>query len=144
MPQWISSVLKALLVQKVPLLLSAMGTLLASGLILARTYIAPHLADPTGILALIAIAVLLLFLPLPFATYFWLRPKFKPDQSTGTQMDVKSGFHYCSACLSEKRHVLLAPTSRGWNCPSCHALYKDPAKLIPTPPPGANSYNTPR
>ena len=138
MRQWLMSVLKTALAQKLPLLLASLSPVLAGVLIYLRTEIAPHLSDPTGWLALQSIAVAAALLPLPFFAYFWFRPKLKP-LLWGVHQDTKSGVFFCSACLiPHKVHspMYLSRDGRFWICHSNsnHRKQNPDNKEPPAPP----------
>lgn len=130
MKGWLSSLAKTLLAQKLPLALSALSPLLAGALLYLRAEIAPHLADPTGWLTLKAITVSAALFPLPIATYFWFRPKFRhlPERG-GVYENKKTGAYYCASCLiKDKRESPLVKQQNGWLCKvrGCDAFFHNP------------------
>ena len=127
---WLSSLLKTVLAQKLPLLISTLAPALAGALLFLRAEIAPHLADPTGWLALISIAVSVALAPLPIAAYFWFRPKFRhlPNRG-GVYENIKTGAYYCASCLiKDKRESPLVTQQHGWRCMvrGCDAFFHNP------------------
>jgi len=135
MRQWLTSLLKTVLAQKLPLLLASLSPALAGGLLYLRTEIAPHLSDQTGWLALQAIAVTAALLPLPLVAYFWFRPKFKP-LSWGVHQNLKTGAYFCSTCLiPSKVHspMYLSSDGRFWKCHS-NSNHKRPNPEFKEPP----------
>lgn len=141
MPQWLSSLLtKALtqvLAQKVPLLWALLSPILASGVISLRGALSPHLSDPTGSTALLAIALLAALMPLPFVAYFWFRPKFKA-LPWGVHQDIKTGSYFCSACLiPNKIHssMFLSSDGRFWKCHSNSNHRRPNPEFKESPPP---------
>jgi hypothetical protein len=130
MKDWLSSLAKTLLAQKLPLAVSSLSPLLAGVLLYLRSEIAPHVADPTGWLTLKAIAVSAALLPLPMAAYFWFRPKFihRPDRG-GVYENLKTGAFFCASCLiKDKRESPLVTQPHGWRCMvrGCDAFFNNP------------------
>ena len=120
MREWLISVLKTALAQKTALLLSSLSTILASVILYLRNVIAPHLADPTGWLALLSITTAVALLPLTVASYFWFRPKLKP-LPWGVHQDAKTGTNFCSTCLIQNNvhsPMYLSSDGRFWICHS--------------------------
>lgn len=130
MKGWLSSLLKTALAQKIPLLLASLSPILAGAFLYLRTEIAPHLADPTGWLALKSVAISLFLFPLPLAAYFWFRPKFRhlPERG-GVYENTKTGAYYCASCLiKDKRESPLVTQPHGWRCMvrGCDAFFNNP------------------
>lgn len=141
MPTWLSSLatkaLAQLIARKVELLLAFLSPALAGGLLYLHTEIAPRLSDPTGWLALKAIALSAALFPLPAAVYFWVSPKLKP-LSWGVHQDAKTGAYFCSVCLiPNKVHspMYLSSDGRFWKCHSNSSHKKSNPEFKEPPPP---------
>ena len=131
MRQWLISALKTVLAQKLPIAILSLAPILSAVILHLHDVIAPHLSDPTGWLALKAIAVSAALAPLPFVAYFWFRPKLKFDENTGTWVDLKTNLRYCAKCKCADR---LSPLKNGiyrWQCPVCDSLFSDPKRPGP-------------
>ena len=115
------SVLKAVLAQKLSLLLGSLSPVLAIVLLYLHNEIAPHLSDPTGWIALLSMTGLVAIFPLPFAVYFWFRPRFKPLQ-WGVHQNIKTGCYFCSTCLLKNKlrsPLYLSRDNKFWKCSVC-------------------------
>ena len=137
MRDWLISALKTALVQKLPLVIGALAPILASVLLYFRNEIAPHLADPTGWRAFVAITMSAALLPLPFAAYFWFRPKFKHRAEIGAHENVKTGAYFCSKCLVKEKiqsPLSLLPNGQFWRCSVCNASVKNTGYQPPAQP----------
>jgi hypothetical protein len=139
MPTWLSSlaakVLAQLIVRKVELLLVLLSPALSGVLLYLHTEIAPHLSDPTGWLTLKAIALSVALFPLPFAAYFWFRPKLKHVPELDIHKDTKTGAYFCSRCyLKENKYAPLSIAHHGWRCSRHGEWFQDPNNpVVPIP-----------
>ena len=138
---WLASVAKTIAAQKIPLLLSSLLPSLAIGLLYLRTEIAPHLSDPTGWLALRAIALSIALFPLPLAAYFYFRPKYKFMPDLGVNKNLKTGQYFCSPCyVQHKIESPLKTEPHGWFCDVCRKEWDDPSRPRPQLTPQENSW----
>ena len=142
-----SKVIATALARKTELMWLSLSPFLGGASLYFHNVIAPHLADPTGWLALKAISLSVALLPLPFAAYFWFRPKLEPT-SWGSHQDIKTGKYFCSTCLiPNKVHspIFLSKDGRFWVCHSnsnhkrTNPDFKAP-DTPPMPPPHAQSW----
>jgi len=135
MKDWILSLLQELLKQKLTLLFALLIPIQTACFVFLRTYLLPHLADPTGLIALIAITISISLLLVGLVTYFWFRPKFKHLPLLGVHENIKTGAYFCSCCfLKNKLHSPLTTTSNGWKCGVCGKWQEDPNNpVMPIP-----------
>ncbi|MFN6183205.1 MAG: hypothetical protein ACK4WS_03265 [Burkholderiales bacterium] len=130
MKDWLISLGKTLLAQKLPIIGASITPALASVLIYLRAEIAPYLADPTGWLALKAIALSVALLPLPIVAYFWFLPKFRHHPNRGgVYENIKTGAYFCASCLiKDKLESPLVTQPNGWRCMvrNCNAFFHNP------------------
>lgn len=151
MPPWLYSLvaktLAQLIARKVELLWVFLSPVLSGMLFYFHTDIAPHLSDPTGWLTLKAIALSAALFPLPFAAYFWFRPKFE-STDFGVHKNIKTGAYFCSPCLIQNKihsPMYLSSDGRFWRCHSnnnhkkVNPDFKEPDQQ-PSPPPHARSW----
>ena len=141
MRDWLLTALKTALSQKVPIALGTIAPFLVSGMLYLRQYLAPHLSDPTGLIALIAIAVSGTLLLLLAATYFWFRPKFKFMPKLGAFFEAKSGNYFCTHCLVKtKLNSPLTPDGTEWFCHVCNSRYREEHPQTPVTQKRRNPY----
>jgi hypothetical protein len=145
--QIVSATIAKLIAQKLAVWSISLGTLLLGALGYFRASLAPAMSDPTGTLALLLAALLLLSLTLSVFAYFWFRPKFEPTDF-GAHKNIKTGAYFCSSCLiPNKVHspMYLSSDGRFWRCHSNsnhkrpNPDFKEP-ELPPSPPPHAQSW----
>ena len=119
-------------------LLPALGTLLSGVVLWAQTYFAQFLPEPKEIWAVRAIALSLLLLPLPLASWLYFRPKFKHLPRLGVHQNIKTGAYFCSPCLiKSKLHSPLRelPDGSRWHCRVCGVSANNPDYKKPPEPP---------
>lgn len=125
------------------LLLAAAGTVVPAYLLLAEERLTQLLRQtpPEWLVRVVAVLVgLVLWL---VAWLVFRRPKVRFIEDTGIYLDVKTKFHVCPRCRSEKRHSLLKNEERGFRCTVCGHYYADPKRkeqLEPTKNMGPQSW----
>lgn len=113
------------------------GTLLASAVLWAQDFLAQYLKDPSGLIAVRAIALSLFLIPLPLATYLYFRPKFKHLSRLGVHQNIKTGEFVCSHCLITKKlnsPLKTLENNFGWQCSACNKWEKNPEYVEPPAP----------
>lgn len=85
------------------------------------------LSDPTGQIAFLSLMLTIAVVPLPFASYYYFKPRLIFDEKLGVFHDIKTGILYCPSC---KVKNIQSPLSKndGYCCVSkdCHTTYDDP------------------
>lgn len=123
----LKNILSKLAAQKAAAALTALSPTLIGLFLAAQNYVSEFLADPTGKTGFLLAILLLGLFPLPFATYFWFKPKLIVSQDDGgCWLDVKTGVRYCVSCKTTyKQLVPLTQQSDRWRCnvKGCHACY---------------------
>ena len=136
MKDWLLSLLQESLKQKLPLLFASLIPIQTACFVFLRTYLLPHLADPTGQIALVAITISITLLLAGLATYFYYRPKYKFIHDLGINKNLKTGHYFCSPCyVKNKLESPLKTEPHGWFCNVCRNGWEDPLRPRPPLPP---------
>ena len=101
MRQWLSSVLKTVLAQKLSLLLTVSWVPILTVAISARDYLAQFVPQPAEQWAVLTTASSLAGMLTAAATYFWFRPKFVEHRGAFFKRNPAGGYHdavYCGVC----------------------------------------------
>jgi hypothetical protein len=127
----LATTITKILLQKVVVALLSLSTILIGVSLSAQAYLSQFVIDPTGILTLRAIVLLLVSVLLIFASYFWFKPKLVVSQEDGgCWLDEKTGIRYCVSCkTTHKQLVPLTQESERWRCNvrDCWACYNKKA-----------------
>jgi hypothetical protein len=127
------SLLQKMLLQKATVILTLLVPIQTAVGIYLRERIAPHLADTTGLIPMIAISLMASTILICLASYYWYRPKFKHLPKFGVHENIKTGAYFCSRCLIKfKIQSPLTTKKHGWICSVCSGTTEDPNN--PTPP----------
>jgi hypothetical protein len=112
----------------------AVGSLLSGVALSAQTFLSQYLQDPSGLIAVRAIALSLFLVPLPLAAYLYFRPKFKHLPHLGVHQNIKTGEFVCSHCLLTRKLYSPLKTLKnnfGWQCSSCERWVSNPDYVKP-------------
>ena len=131
MKSWLSSVLKTVLSQKLALMLTVSWVPILTLAISARDHLAQFVPQPAEQWAVLTTASSLAGILTAAGAYFWFRPKWQFDQSTGAWLDVKTNLRYCAKCKTNKVSSPLKTNFYSWSCPACGSLYPDPSRPRP-------------
>lgn len=114
----LEAIITKILLQKVVAILLFLSTLLIGVSISAQSYLSQFVIDPTGILTLRLIVLLLVSVLLILATYFWFKPKLVVSQKDGgCWLDEKTGIRYCVSCkVNHNQLTPLSEESTRWCC----------------------------
>jgi len=135
--QIVSATIAKAIAQQLSVWSISLGTLMLGVFGYFRASLAPAMSDPTGMLSLSLLALLLATLSIFLAAYFWLRPKLKP-LSWGVHQDAKTGAYFCSKCfLTQKKHnpLYLSHDEKWWCCSACPCKRVNPDFKEPEQPP---------
>lgn len=112
-------------------------SVLTTGVLLAENHLAQYVKtiEPTTIVRLLLLSVLVAASCLGVLLYFWPRLKF--DSRLGIYRDRKTGLYYCPSCHVKKLRSPLKEGPRGWFCAvkDCRLSYSNPDYVAPPEPP---------
>ena len=69
------------------------------------------------------------------AWLFYRRNNLRFIEELGVYMDLKTRFHVCPHCHSEKKRSFLKNESRGYRCTVCRYYFEDPKRRPKEEPP---------
>lgn len=117
-----------MLIHKLASALLFLSPTLAGAFLAGRAYLMQFLSDPTGQIAFLSLMLTIAVVPLPFASYYYFKPRLIFDEKLGVFHDIKTGILYCPSCKVKNIQSPLSKNDGYWRCVSkdCHTTYDDP------------------
>ena len=130
---FIANLLTKMLINKLASTMIFLSPLLTGAFLSAQTYLAQFLRDPTGQIAFRAIAITIAVVPLPFAAYFYFKPRLIFEENQGVFRDTKTGILYCPSCIVKNIQSPLSKNDGYWRCvlKDCRATFDDLNHIAP-------------
>lgn len=129
----VEGLITKILIHKLASALLFLSPILTGAFLAGRSYLMRFFADPSGQIAFLSLTLTIAVVPLPFAAFFYFKPRLIFDDKLGVFRDIKTGALYCPSCKVKKIQAPLTKRDGYWRCVSkdCGTTYDNPNHIAP-------------